>query len=187
MKHQSGSAHVYVVAILVVALIAALGFIFWQNFIKADGNQADQAAVVTETSQQAESADETAETPQQLDFILNSREVTVDVSDSKYDDVETSFNEEGGYYDVYSVDLLARINASNNQPADYKGCNSTVTIDTFEKDSAAGIYQSYGDANGKSVHVGFMGPCQPSSDEALNDEIFAFRDYLQGKVSEALK
>ncbi len=32
-KNQSGSAHVIIIAILAVALIGALGFLFWQNFI----------------------------------------------------------------------------------------------------------------------------------------------------------
>lgn len=33
MNRQKGSAHVIIVSILVIALIGALGFIFWQNFI----------------------------------------------------------------------------------------------------------------------------------------------------------
>jgi len=33
---QQGSAHVVIIVILVVALIGALGFVFWQNFIKKD-------------------------------------------------------------------------------------------------------------------------------------------------------
>lgn len=33
---QKGSAHVIIVVILVVALLGALGFVFWQNFIQKD-------------------------------------------------------------------------------------------------------------------------------------------------------
>ncbi len=33
MKSQKGSAHVVIIAVLVLTLIAALGWIFWQNFI----------------------------------------------------------------------------------------------------------------------------------------------------------
>lgn|GEM_PF-1148188 len=33
-KNQQGSAHVIVIAILVLALLGTLGFIFWQNFMK---------------------------------------------------------------------------------------------------------------------------------------------------------
>lgn len=36
MNKQQGSAHVVIVVILVVALLSALGFIFWQNFVKQD-------------------------------------------------------------------------------------------------------------------------------------------------------
>ena len=32
-KSQSGSAHVIIIAVLVVALVGALGWIFWQNFV----------------------------------------------------------------------------------------------------------------------------------------------------------
>lgn len=34
--NQKGSAHVVIIVILVVALIGALGFVFWQNFMKND-------------------------------------------------------------------------------------------------------------------------------------------------------
>lgn len=45
MKQQKGSAHVVIVSILVVALIGALGFTFWQNFInKDDGEKTVEAA-----------------------------------------------------------------------------------------------------------------------------------------------
>lgn len=33
-KHQSGSVHLVVVIVLIVALVGALGFIFWRNFIQ---------------------------------------------------------------------------------------------------------------------------------------------------------
>lgn len=33
MKKQSGSAHVIIIVILVIALLGVLGFVFWQNFI----------------------------------------------------------------------------------------------------------------------------------------------------------
>lgn len=36
MNIQKGSAHVVVVGVLVLALLGALGFIFWQNFVSKD-------------------------------------------------------------------------------------------------------------------------------------------------------
>jgi hypothetical protein len=38
---QTGSAHVIIIVVLVVALIGALGFVFWQNFIQNDVNTSD--------------------------------------------------------------------------------------------------------------------------------------------------
>lgn len=35
-KNQSGSAHLLIIILLLVALLGSLGFIFWQNFMKAD-------------------------------------------------------------------------------------------------------------------------------------------------------
>jgi len=35
-QKQSGSAHVIIIIILILALLGTLGFIFWQNFIKPD-------------------------------------------------------------------------------------------------------------------------------------------------------
>jgi len=33
---QSGSAHIIIIIFLVLALVAALGWIFWQNFVSKD-------------------------------------------------------------------------------------------------------------------------------------------------------
>lgn len=49
---ESGSAHVAVVVVLIVALIGALGFIFWQNFI-----QRKDSDTSTNTTQSAKSED----------------------------------------------------------------------------------------------------------------------------------
>ncbi len=38
MKKQSGSAHVIIVIVLVIALLGSLGFIFWQNFVNKTTN-----------------------------------------------------------------------------------------------------------------------------------------------------
>ncbi len=42
--NQNGSAHVVIIIILVVALIGALGFIFWQNFFKNDATSTTSVA-----------------------------------------------------------------------------------------------------------------------------------------------
>jgi type II secretory pathway pseudopilin PulG len=54
---QNGSAHVVVIAILVVALLGALGFIFWQNFVNTQ--KTNKAA--EETSRQNDMTNTAAE------------------------------------------------------------------------------------------------------------------------------
>ena len=48
MNKQSGSAHVVVVTILVLALLGALGFIFWQNFLSKKEDSLKPAAMTSE-------------------------------------------------------------------------------------------------------------------------------------------
>lgn len=43
--NQKGSAHIAIIVILVVALIGALGFVFWQNFIQSSDYQNNQESV----------------------------------------------------------------------------------------------------------------------------------------------
>lgn len=45
---QAGSAHIVIIVVLVVALVATLGFVFWQNFIQ---KKDDSAKTSTQTSQ----------------------------------------------------------------------------------------------------------------------------------------
>lgn len=51
---QTGSAHVVIIVILVVALLGTLGFVFWQNFIARDGKteQAAQTSTQKEVSKE---------------------------------------------------------------------------------------------------------------------------------------
>lgn len=46
-KTEAGSAHVVIVAMLTIALIGALGFIFWQNIINKPTNDSTTAATKT--------------------------------------------------------------------------------------------------------------------------------------------
>lgn len=47
---QSGSAHLVIIIILVLALIGALGFVFWQNFMQSkDNNKQENTSVKTIT------------------------------------------------------------------------------------------------------------------------------------------
>lgn len=45
-QHERGSAHVVIIIILIVALLGALGWIFWQNFILKQSNTSSDKPVV---------------------------------------------------------------------------------------------------------------------------------------------
>lgn len=47
-QRQNGSAHIVIIIVLVVALIGALGYIFWQNFI-SKGSNTEHTTVTTES------------------------------------------------------------------------------------------------------------------------------------------
>lgn len=50
-QSQTGSAHLAIIIVLVVALLGALGFVFWQNFInKPVANQSGTAQTSTQTT-----------------------------------------------------------------------------------------------------------------------------------------
>lgn len=48
-QNQTGSAHVLIVVILVVALLGALGFIFWQNLINKEKTKIDTTNTTSQT------------------------------------------------------------------------------------------------------------------------------------------
>ena len=76
-QYQSGSAHLAVIIVLVLALIGALGFVFYQNFIQDKGNAAN---VANKTSVESKGTDG-------LDKI---NENSVEVTATKYN----TFNDE---------------------------------------------------------------------------------------------
>lgn len=54
-KSQSGSAHLIIIIILVVALLGALGFVFWQNFVDKAADSATTNTSDTTTTNAATS------------------------------------------------------------------------------------------------------------------------------------
>lgn len=51
---QRGSTHLVLVVILVLALLGALGFIFWQNFVQKNGTNVNQNESVSQTTKTIE-------------------------------------------------------------------------------------------------------------------------------------
>ncbi len=63
MKHyrkQTGSAHVAISIVLVIGLLAALGWIFWQNFVQEETVKKPQKVVLSETKDESPKKDNTA-------------------------------------------------------------------------------------------------------------------------------
>lgn len=58
MKRQSGSAHIILITVLVAALIGALGFIFWQNFVQKSDSAKNNSATTSDTAKKDEKSTE---------------------------------------------------------------------------------------------------------------------------------
>lgn len=59
---QAGSAHLVIISVLAVALIAALGFIFWTNVIKSDDTPKEQAKTSSSPLPQVAADEENSDT-----------------------------------------------------------------------------------------------------------------------------
>jgi hypothetical protein len=144
MNKQSGSTYVVLVVVLVVALIGALGFIFWQNIlVKPTNDSAKQAA--TSVSQKNTSSSTPA-----LDMIDYGKGVEIDAIDqsnlAKLHDAPASFV---SYMRQQLNDEAAFIKQSSGTPSE---CNRySITIQKIYK-------QSYAVGN-------FSGGCVGGADE----------------------
>jgi hypothetical protein len=56
-KTETGSAHIVIIIILVVALLGTLGFVFWQNFLKPKTDTAQTITTSTSTTKTVVAAD----------------------------------------------------------------------------------------------------------------------------------
>jgi len=93
MNKQQGSAHVIVVVILVVALLGALGFIFWQNFLKKDEvakqSETTKTTDVPKTEAEKEPATKTYEaTAYSFEYPADGWVADLSTSDGSYGSVD---------------------------------------------------------------------------------------------------
>ena len=147
-----------------------------------------------ETGTEADESETDSETASQvLHMTLNYKKISIDVSDSRYDDIVAELKKgdaESGSrtkYVVYSKDLLKRVNTSNDlSVTDTNGCNNVIDVYSWDNESEGAHSKNVGTANGKYVHAGFSGPCDPSSDPDLSNEMIEFRDYIVAKISAEL-
>lgn len=194
-KMQHGDVMALTIVILAAVLVIALGWIFWQSssMTSVDSKTIEEQAPVAREPKTEESTT-TQPSSQSVNLTIDGKRFVINVNDAKYKDIVTSLRtEEGGrgVYSIYSKDLLARLNKSNGRVAqDTKGCNSTVEVFTMpQSDYDAGQYGHFnfiGTVNSRAVHAGLAGPCDPSNNVNLSNEMFAFADYIVAKVKKAI-
>jgi len=59
-NNQTGSAHLIIIIVLVIALLGSLGFVFWQNFVKVKDNQPVQNNQISNTTDKSATASKTS-------------------------------------------------------------------------------------------------------------------------------
>lgn len=124
MKKQSGSAHVIIITVLVLALVGALGYIFWQNMNK----KVDTVSTQT-TAEQKEPNEETASELTQLP------EGYLGYADEELG-VEFAYPEEWG--ELRPTDVLPnsiRLGANGENTTALADTNNGTRVAVFTKDS----------------------------------------------------
>ena len=142
---QAGSAHLVIIIILVAALLCALGFVFWQNFV----SQKDDTSVTSSQTTSATTATTaaTAESANTLTDYRKSGEDATGISIASATDVTLLTNAPTGFKDF----LRATVGTKS------AGCDAPIsfTIDQVDSNFAVGtagscgtIYALWGNING---------------------------------------
>ncbi len=138
-QKQSGSAHLIITVILVVALLGALGFIFWQNFI----NKKDSTATTTTTTTTtATSTTPAATMPVNDNLVISQWGVTVP---AKGFILISPSADNVGVTTQAIIDEAKRINCSDNGIGTIFRTKSTADFSSFTPVSAQinGYYYGY--------------------------------------------
>lgn len=120
---QQGSAHIVIIGILVAVIIAALGFIFWQNFMKEKPTSTN-----TQTTNTTTKTDTAATAPRGLVFSAWNITVPVTRTDFKIDN-----NAPGNSIEHYTITTQS----ITDEAAKISGCNdidlgSIQRVSSFE-------------------------------------------------------
>lgn len=101
ISSQNGSAHAVIIVILIVALIGALGFIFWQNFPKSPVNEESRAEDTQNTEKQPSNEDRAS-------YVLNIPELNLKLDvDSKLKGLAYRYNKPANAV-AFSSDEMSR-------------------------------------------------------------------------------
>lgn len=191
MKKQQGFAHAVLIIGMVVALVGALGFIFWQNFIYEEPTLKETEVV--QSSQKPASNAPADDSTNEL--YITELDKTLDLTNAKYDDITytmTSINsdDKNKYVAaVYSKDLNERLvedakKSGSTVDTEYEklSCNRSVSVFFQVYDSVAsspGVAQNPDSlSKDAELYVGSVGPCSASTKQ-LSQEYLAFRDWVK--------
>lgn len=180
---QKGSAHVVIIVILVVALLGALGFVFWQNYLKGPSetsNSNDNSTVQTNDK------DKVKKTPVLVDeegysftvaegFHESSEQMFTHTASLKA--LKTFVNDQGDYFEVltaygggggisadyvwnYSVHgNTISVEKSDRCMADSIGCshtNNSVEGIIVDKNQKSNYYLAFGNQQKSDIDLGFV-------------------------------
>jgi len=181
---QKGSTHVVIIVILVVALVAALGWIFWQNFIQS--KNADTKTVTTqsqsETSQPERNTKPASVVVDKDDYSFTVVDGFKEVSEQMFtytgslEATNTFINEEGDYFEVLTPnDVPGGIASDYSWSYEIKGGKPIVEKDErcsagfgcsasngsvegliSGKDNEGNYYFSFGNKSKNTVELSFV-------------------------------
>lgn len=192
---QSGSAHVIVVAVLVVALISTLGWIFWQNFLQKKTTDS-----VASTSSSTKTSDNVKVASSDV-MVFPKWDVELNVGTDEIYAKEVEFIQDGSkyyYYDIVANDgVLANCYPEMEKPYSV-GRFAQYAADSKEEafgwNDGSKTWREVAAGNDKAVLVGdyvyvFNTPQQGCGDFTTSEgkATNAKQESLTKKVTDAIK
>jgi len=155
-RNQSGSAHVVIIIILVVALLGTLGFVLWQNFLAPKDDKVTEQVTTQETTETeiTPEVDKTATTKSEIAASMNNN--YEGLSAHMISPIGGSIaNSDGIFRDKTSDELVALIQdyfGTSNPDlavstdwtfADYKDLNNDALTNLFKQSTFTDYATSY--------------------------------------------
>lgn len=184
MKKQQGFAHAILIIGMAVALLGALGFIFWQNFIYEEPGATKTEIVKNENNNAQDLSDKSPA------IIVDTQDYSLEVVDGfkaspeqmytytgSLKSVETFVNNEGDYFELlvsqgggggYSADYFWNYKVSDSKPLVAKSdrclqggfaCtaeNGSVEGIISEKDKLVDYYFAFGNKSKDEINLAFV-------------------------------
>lgn len=196
MKKQSGSAHVIIVIVLVIALLGSLGFIFWQNFAAKDSDtKSDEKQTIKQEDKKKEVSSEEAETTKKAE-VIEEDDYSFTVVDGfkkstkqmfiysgSLKAVNTFMNDDGDYFEIlvprgggggFSADYFWRYTTEGSKISIKKAdrCQADEFACTADNSSVEGIIFSSAEQDRK-YYLAFGNKTKNDIDLAFVDEFIS--------------